>query len=334
MSAGGPGARVRLDRVEALFDEWRSLDRVDAPEARAMERALLAAFARDRARYSDILEASFSIDARGEHAYRFSYAFPGWRPTSGPGAIEAVHAALACAAPFGPALVGATRRLLRAATDPVVEQPLIGIAWDRDGAPRHKVYLQFVSGAGGGAVALAERITGVRGLAACLGGGALHMLGIDLGAGGVLGAKLYVAHDRVIAAGDDDGEEEEEEEEEKENEREKSIVGVALGRLVGGGASGAAGQGRAFRNVLAIHRIEGASGAVPPLTDVDIGLAENGLGWGEIAGAPWISERLRESRVARVLLERFRVGVRRVSISAGSQPRLSVYYVLRELEEP
>src|SRR5262245_50842877 len=100
--------RVRLDRVQALFDTWRSLDGVDAPEAVAMERAIVSALARDRESYSDIFEASFSIDARGEHAYRFSYAFPGFRV--GAGAASAAAAALACAAPFGTAVAAATRR--------------------------------------------------------------------------------------------------------------------------------------------------------------------------------------------------------------------------------
>jgi hypothetical protein len=330
---------VRLDRVQALFEAWRELDGVTAPEARAQERALLSAFARDRERFSDIFEASFSIAAAGadlaasgglegradlaaraepaplvEHAYRFSYAFPGFRAEiAQAGAQPAAHAAsaaLAIMGPFGATVTAATRRLLRAATDPAVEQPLVGIAWDRGGAPRHKVYLQFRDGAFG-AAALAERVLGIDGLAKRVEGARLHMLGVDLGRDGLTGAKLYVLHP---SAGPGDG-----------------AFGAALAA-----ALGPIGGGRAIRNALAIHRItqDSAAGTLPPPSDADLGLAENDLVWDDVARAPNLADLLGRSRVAAALLSRFSIGARRLSIGLGAAPRLTVYYGLREVEEP
>lgn len=302
---------MRLDRVQALFEAWCALDGVTAPEARALCGAIVAALARDRERFSDVLEASISIDETGEHTFRFSYAFPGFRGA----AASAAGAALAAAAPFGPAITAATRRLLRAATDPAVEQPLIGIAWDRANAPRHKVYLQLRDDAGRAGAELAGRVLGLPWLAASLGEtsgpGAvrLHMLGVDFGQGGLVGAKLYLAHE-LVGPG-------------------THPLARALSIL--------APHPRSFRNVLAIHRLTGASRAdsvLPPPSDVDLGLAENDLSWDEIARAPAVATLFGGSRALAAVFSSFRVGVRRVSLGLSSAPRRTVYYALREVEEP
>ena len=328
--------RVRLDRLEALFAAWRALDGVTAPEALALERALLAAVARDRDLFSDVLEASFAMGARGEHAYRFSYAYPGFRgvpvtsgpsppaiPSSSPAAppsplsAAAVASALACAAPFGPAVVAATRRLLRAALDPAVEQPLIGLAWDRAGAPRHKVYLQLRDAAGPAAAALAERVLAMPGLAARIGDARLHMLGVDFGPAGVTGAKLYIAHESVTAA-------------EAPPSPDRALdIASALARALP--------AGRRVHNVLAVHRLTAAdlsAPALPPASDVDFGFADNALAWTEVAAAPQLAPILARSRVASRLLSDFRIGVRRLSVATTFAPAFTVYYALRELEEP
>ncbi len=296
---------MRLDRVQALFEAWCALDGVTAPEARALCGAIVAALARDRERFSDVLEASISIDETGEHAFRFSYAFPGFRGA----AASAAGAALAAAAPFGPAIMAATKRLLRAATDPAVEQPLIGIAWDRANAPRHKVYLQLRDDAGRAGAELAGRVLGLPWLAASLGAARLHMLGVDFGQEGLVGAKLYLAHD-LVGPGTDP-------------------LARALSIL--------APRPRSFRNVLAIHRLTGASRAgsvLPPPSDVDLGLAENDLSWDEVARAPAVATLFGGSRALAAVFSSFRVGVRRLSLGLSSSPRRTVYYALREVEEP
>lgn len=299
--------RVRLDRVRALFDAWCALDGVAAPEARALREAVTAALARDRERFSDVFEPSFSIDEAGEHAFRFSYAFPGFRGAP----AAAVASALAAAAPFGPAITAATKRLLRAAADPSVEQPLVGVAWDRGADPRHKVYLQFRDAAGPAAADLAARVLGLPWLPAALAAAPprLHMLGVDFGRDGLLGAKLYLAHP-LVAPGD-------------------GPLARALAPL--------AARPRPFRNVLAIHRLGPASrgvAALPPASDVDLGLAENGLAWEEVAKAPELALVLGRSRSFALLFSTFRLGVRRLSLGLAAGGRRTVYYALREVEEP
>lgn len=312
--SGAPVRRVRLDRMEALFEAWRALDAITAPEAAGLERALLAALARDRELYSDVLEASFAIGPRGERAYRFSYAFPGFRgaPSS---SSAAVASALACAAPFGPAIVAATRRLLRAATDPAVEQPLVGLAWDRAGAPRHKVYLQFRDAAGPAAAALSERVLGIPGLAARIGDARLHMLGVDFGPAGLSGAKLYIAHASVIAS--------------------EPAAAAPAPLDIASALARALPAGHRVRNVLAVHRLgssDCAVGGLPPASDVDFGLADNDLTWDALARAPTLASILARSRLPSTLFSAFRIGVRRLSIGTGVAPGATVYYALREVE--
>lgn len=299
--------------MRALFDAWCALDGVAAPEARALREAVTEALARDRERFSDVFEPSFSIDEAGEHAFRFSYAFPGFRGAPAP----AVASALAAAAPFGPAITAATKRLLRAAADPSVEQPLVGLAWDRGAEPRHKVYLQFRDAAGPAAADLAARVLGLPWLPSALAAAPpapaaaprLHMLGVDFGREGLLGAKLYLAHP-LVAPGDG-----------------------ALARALAPLAAGP----RPFRNVLAIHRLGPASraaAALPPASDVDLGLAENGLAWEEVAKAPDLALDLGRSRSFALLFSTFRLGVRRLSLGLAAGGRRTVYYALREVEEP
>ena len=336
-----------------------------------MERALLAALARDRELFSDVFEASFAITKTTEHAYRFSYAFPGFRARSpsgstplaplAPMAVASVASALACAAPFGPAVVAATRRLLRAATDPVVAQPLIGLAWDRAGSPRHKVYLQLhdrgAPSASSGP-AFAERVLGMPGLAARIGDAHLHMLGVDFGPAGLTAAKLYIAHESLAAT--DPAAAPSATTLASTAPSATTLASAALGRALP--------VGHRVRNVLTVHRItpadvEGTAtvpatttaatvpattttttttaatahptvARLPPPSDVDFGLAESGLSWDEIAAAPEIAALLAGSRVASALFSGFRLGVRRISVGTGSALRLTVYYALREVEEP
>ncbi|MEZ4309153.1 MAG: hypothetical protein R3F14_14045 [Polyangiaceae bacterium] len=96
-------------------------------------------------------------------------------------------------------------------------------------------------------------------------------------------------------------------------------------------------RGRAFRNVLAVHRVGPEArerGVLPAASDVDIGLADNELSWQEIAQAPAVSALLSGSIAYQRIASAYRIGVRRVSLALSSPRAITVYYALREVEEP
>ncbi len=322
--------RVRLDRMSALFEHLRGIDHLQDARAFALERALLLALRRDRERFSDILELSFSITERTVYAYRFSYAFPGFcaspverdAPAQRVRSLqsdraEAVQSALACAVPFGESVVASVRKLLRAALEPCVMQPLVGLAWDNRGEPRSKVYLQFHDAprpntdplqetsavTNHAAKHLAAQILGFSNLPAQIGGDHLHMLGLDLGPFGLTSAKLYVVE-----------------------------KGLSL-------------EGTKLPVALSIHRITedtfasqalaeaGSSPLLPAPSDIDFGLAENNLTWEQVKKIPKIKALLERAPTFSRLSEKFQIQVRRVSVSTSAEPRLTVYYALREIEE-
>lgn len=163
------------------------LDHLFASTTAAERRLVDAVLARldvDRRHYSDILECSLSADESGLDLARFSYAFPGLL-TARP-AVE--RDILAWTAALGPAPAAAARRALQAARSPLVAQLLIGHA--HAPTPRAKLYLQFHDRAGPAALALAraligsDRPTDSDALP-------LHLLGLDIGATGLAGVKLY-----------------------------------------------------------------------------------------------------------------------------------------------
>lgn len=306
MSPLGSFRRVRLDRLRALFDAWASLDHAISPQADALRDAVIAALAEDREHYSDIFEASIQMGSSREFAFRFSYAFPGFR--SNPAA--SIQHAVAAAAPFGPRITASVKRLFRAALHTSVEQPLIGIAWDRGDEPRHKVYLQLRDDAGAQGVHHVAEVLGMPFLNDALRHARLHMVGVDFGSRGVTGAKLYVAHSRVEPSSDD--------------------VVARTAALLDPTAD-------AFHNVLAIHRVNADSAArsgLPPVSDVDVGLDGAALSWDRVASSPAISSILQKSRIWPELNGKFVLGPRRVSLSTRAPHAFTVYYALREVEEP
>ncbi|MBK8254633.1 MAG: hypothetical protein IPK82_18465 [Polyangiaceae bacterium] len=297
--------RVRLDRVRALFDAWASLDNIVSPEAGALRDAVISALKEDREHYSDIFEASIQVAKSQQFAFRFSYAFPGFRADP---ALSIRHA-LAAAAPFGPRVTASVKRLFRAALHAVVEQPLIGIAWDRGSEPRHKVYLQLRDDAGAEGVHHVAEVLGMPFLNDALRDMRLHMVGVDFGSHGVTGAKLYVVHSRVERSSDD---------------------GIARTAALLDPAA------VAFHNVLAIHRLDAGSAlraALPSVSDIDVGLDEAGPTWDRVSAAPAIAPILQRSRIWAELRDNFVLGPRRVSISVRAPHALTVYYGLREVEE-
>ncbi len=138
------------------------------------------------------------------------------------------------------------------------------------------------------------------------------MLGLDFGQAGLLGAKLYMLHAHVASA----------------DRPCDNPLSLALASL--------ATAPREFRNALAIHRLTPASppGLLPPVSDVDVGLADNDLAWEDVSRAPGLAGSLARSRVAVEISSRFRIEVRRVSVAIGARSGGSVYYGLREVEEP
>lgn len=301
--AGSSWRRVSLKRARALLETCAAFDGVTDPTAGALIAEILAALRRDRERFSDVLELSLSIGSSGEHAFRFSYAFPGFRADPRGVAVSM----LAAASPFGPSATSATKRLLRAALEPAAEQPLVGIAWDREGAPRFKLYLQLRDRAET-AADLAARLLDLPELPARLRGAHLHMIGLDLTENGLSGAKLYLSHAAV--------------------EPGRGPLADAL--------SGLSSEPRSYRHVLEIVRLSAASradAALPPASDVDLGLADNALGWDDIARAPATAAIVEGSRAISTIFSSFRVEARRLSISLSRGRRFTVYYALRELEE-
>ena len=166
-----------LGRLRELV-EWATPAPVD--RLVAVIELLLARFARDRRRYSEIFEWSLAWDGeRGLHTLRFSSAFPGW--ASDGGSIRATLEATARA--FGPEASALWERTALLLGHPDVAQPLVGLA---DDGPRFKLYVQLHDRPRE-ATALASALTGleVPNL-----DGRLHLVGLDQG--GDAASKLYV----------------------------------------------------------------------------------------------------------------------------------------------
>jgi hypothetical protein len=306
MTAPAPFRDVDLTRARALLEHLGTVAGGRTPSVQAMEQVLLARFASDRRRWSDVLEPSFSYDASGTHLYRFSYAFPGFR--ADPQGVAATMRALA--APFGERVLDAAGTVLRAARSTAVEQPLFGFAHDGAGRTRVKFYLQFRPEASSAALDLAERMLGLPLRAHLDPAGALHLLGLDLSADGLLvGAKLYLLHPRLRTADCD-----------------RVLGPVPL-------VDALAAQGvRELRQVLAIHRLDGPASPPSRPVEIDFALAENDLSWRTLRLLPPIADALAASPALHTLETSFRLAIRRLSASVGSASKLNVYYVLTERE--
>ena len=276
--------------VARLFAWWRRFHRVVDGRLARVEAVLVERLARDRG-YSEIFEPSVSFDRRGWHFLRFSYAFPGLR-----GAEEDALATLKeLAAAFGGGVAAHFGQFARALDQACVEQVLFGLAYDGVDDWRVKLYLQFRSEAGADALRLARALLSARDLTALAGATPLHLCGLDLGAAGLVGAKLYFLHREVSSA------------------RTRELFGETLARL---------GE-RPWRNVLRIHRLRGAQGGGGARADeVDFHLAENDLlprdvdAW--LGGADSPYERLSHE---------LPVALRRVSLTVGGG-KMNGYYVL------
>lgn len=297
-------SRARVRELLAWMAATRGLEpeALDTLADRVVER-----FGRDRMRFSEVFEPSFSLGPAGGEFFRFSYAFPGHREDR-PATEEAL---LGLAEPLGQPVTTHLECMAPAFGDRSVQQPLFGLAAPARGAPLAKLYLQFEPEAGAQALALAGRLTSIGSLTRRFAGRALHLLGIDLGPGGISGVKLYFLEPELD-----------------------------LGR--GGGLQDATplladlvkrGRHR-LRDALIIHR---AAGPDDPGLDrpamIDFGLLANELRWQDLVACPSLGG-LAERPQVTALMNRFRLAVRRLSVAPGDAPRINVYYTLTEVETP
>ncbi len=295
---------VDAERTTALLRWLARASGVDADAVLSLEGALIDRFRRDRLQFSDVLEASFSCDAAGAHLYRFSYAFPGLRADP-----EGVAAALLdLCRPFGPHAEDAARTVLRATRLGAVAQLLFGFAHDGAAGSRVKLYLQFHARAQAAAIELAARILGRR-LDDLPAPRRLHLLCLDLGARGLAGAKLYLAHERIALAD----------------------LPARVGPAPLAAALGELGVVE-LRDVLAIHRLAGpGDGGLARAAEIDFSLPDNALRWDDVRALPPVRSLLARSPEVAELWASFRLAARRVSGSVGAGDKLNVYYVLTEV---
>lgn len=284
MTRGTDWTRARKLR-DALW-----ADATDDVPGRELTDAVLARFSSDRREYSDILEWSLCEDTNGIDLARFSYAFPGYGRTP----REITHAVVSWSEGVGAAAGRAARSVMRAARHAAVEQVLVGYAHGAGAPSRAKLYLQFRSTAGKAALQLAHAVLGTN-RPTQSDRLPLHLMGLDVGAGGLAGAKLYFV------------------------ERER---GPRFGAWP-----------TPLENTLRIHRLRGPDdpGFETP-SEIDFSLPENDLTWTELANTPLLAPFALARRRLEELGAAFRLRVRRVSLSLGGSPKLNVYYVLDEVE--
>jgi hypothetical protein len=295
---------VDIHRTSALLDWLATRAGVPAEVSRALQAPLLARYAEDCGERPDVLEPSFSCDPSGTHVYRFSYGFPTLRRQRA--AVE--RTLMALCSPLGGHAVDAARAVLLASRSAVVEQILFGYAHGDGGtAARPKLYLQFLASEPSGALDLAGRMLG-RPLDSLDRLGPLHLLCLDVGSGGLSGARLYFSIDRILV----------------------DEVAARVGRVPLLAALKDLGVVE-LRQLLAIHRLRGPDDAeVARPAEVDFSLEDNDLRWLDVRALPVVREQLERSPTLEELQRSFRIAVRRISGSVGDGSKLNVYYGLNE----
>jgi hypothetical protein len=291
-------------RVSALFAYLAGGRGERDPRLAQMLARLLRQFERDGGRFSEILEPSVSWREGHWQLLRFSYAYPAFREDP----IGTIERLLAICAPFGDETCGWVRALLGPAKDPCVTKPLIGLAYDDQEHWRIKLYVEFEADAGARPLRLAGRLLGRNDLAVGFEGQELHLLGIDLGPRGIIGAKLYFRRRiaSITSLRDTRG----------TIELVEHLASVGVEQL---------------RNLLVIHRIAapGDPDAFTPV-EIDFALAENGLRWRDLQAAPTLVRARGQGDDLAALEQAFRLGFRRVSVPIGRTDKLNAYYVLAE----
>jgi hypothetical protein len=304
-----PLLRTSLRTVTSLLSWWsRFHDCSSDSRLDEVGRTLMARFTKDRMRFSEVFEPSWSHDEAGWHFWRFSYAFPGH--CSDPAAD--IGSLVELCRPFGEAVAQWVRSLSAHARDPAVFLPLVGLAYDTPASWRVKLYLQFRDDAGDASLRIAARLTGREDLHRMFRNRTLHMVGIDLGPHGISGAKLYFLEPCIPW-------------------RDVSRVAGPVDLIEYLGNMGV----DPLHNLLVIHRMRRQDD--PDLdipTEIDFALRENELCWEDLAGFPIVSRLRRAGGPAAELESAFSLGVRRISVPVGRTDKLNVYYVLTEIDAP
>ncbi len=301
------------DAVARMAALWRSSGGGEDPRLRRVEEVLCERFRTDVTRYSGVFEPSFSLDGRGWHRVRFSYAFPDFRDAPAP-VCETV---LAAARPFGIPLTSHVAHLLKWTFQPFLEQPIVGLAYDDRDSWTFKLYYQVGFRFQDQAVQWLARLIPWGSLRWIVGGGLLHLIGVDLGPSGIRCVKLYFVHQDPEVA---------------------RLAGPLLPR---GLADFLIRQG-VFRlsSFLTIHRLRAPDDpGVRRVSEVDFPLTENGLHdvplFGESgmlrgvlsgpAPPPGCSERL-PRLLEPVGLDRTLLRVVRLTLSTTHDPKLNLYF--------
>jgi hypothetical protein len=297
------------DRLASLVDAWRAHDGDGGPTVRACETVLLARERVDGARYSEIFEPSIGwTRAGGTRLHRFSYAFPGFR--ADPEDVGRTIAAIV--APFGEGATDVATRVLRAARHPSVAQPLFGLACDGPDAIRLKLYLQFHDAAGDAPLSLAARLMGAPGLPSRAPSAPLHLACVDFAPSGrMLAGKLYFVHRHV-------------------DTRAPSPLppSALLEALAASGVS-------SLRDVLGVHALSSPDDpAVASPREIDFGLERNELLWSDVRMLAPLAPVVGPGTALATLAARFRLGVRRLTVSTGDVDKANAYYVLAERRTP
>jgi DNA repair photolyase len=297
-----PIRRTRLDRLAELLAACAAPHGLDPRRFDALRALLLERHAVDRGRYSEVFELSASRSRGEEHLFRFSYALPDFREAPG----QALSLARAIGSLYGEPALRLFERGLALAEDPAVVLPLLGLEDDGAGRFRAKIYLQFADDAGEQALSLAGRLFGAVGWEERFAGRRLHLIGVDAGPHGLVGAKLYFNASPL-----------------RLDEAWLSSSGLfAELRAVGV---------EALTDALAIHRFaspDDPRGDAP--TEIDFGLGSNELPWSMIRALPGFAKARTGGLDA--LESAYQLGVRRLSIEAASDDKLTSYYILGEHE--
>ncbi len=299
-----PRRRLDLARVRSLLLRLRHAAGLPAAPFATLERVLRTHFARAMARYSNILEFSFSACGTEVSPYRFSYSFPAF---GGAAAARELATCRALVGPFGPGALRVADRVLAQADPALVTQPLFGID-ARPGVLRLKLYLQFPDGRARDKLALLARLLPAAALRRFADAPErLHLVGIDFGREGVLGFKLYYLRMGVAAA----------------------VLGRAFPRAAVLRHLEERRRVETFDDVVLIGRFSPAGESWgPPIAELDLGLRANRLGWSDVDG--FYARRATGRSFAafrRGLLAGRRWAATRLSVSAVGGGKLNVYYV-------
>ena len=293
---------VDLDAARQLFAWLGEKQGVGGPTLDRIADLVVGQLELDRLRFSETFEPSMSWSPDGWQLYRFSYAFPSFLEDR----EQVTQTIESMCAPFGDGVVASGRRIMAAARDRCVEQPIFGLAFDSPESWRAKLYLQFHDSAGDRPFRLVQRLTQCPDLRPLFPGRLLHLVGLDLAPGGMSAVKLYFlehATDITTLTGPL-----------ASVELLRHLAGRGLERIV---------------NLLTIHRMKGPDDPrLAQPVEVDFALAENELQYVDLAASETFRAAEAEEAPFPRLSDHLEVSPRRISVPMGSPTKLNIYYVL------